>query len=60
MKVKYRLRKYSRKQLLFAVLDTVICGAVAVFAAMVKFYLTGETIIDNFALCVIYTLILTS
>ena len=60
MKVKYRLRKYSRKQLLFAVLDTVICGAVAVFAAMVKFYLTGDAIIANFALCVIYALILTS
>ena len=46
--------------MLFAVLDTVICGAVAVFAAMVKFYLTGDAIIANFALCVIYALILTS
>ena len=58
MKQRYRLRKYSRKQLLFAALDTVICAAVAVFASMIKFYLTGDAITVNFALCVIYALIL--
>ena len=50
MKQKYKTRKYSGKQLLFAVLDTVICAAVAVFAAMIKFYLTGDAIAVNFAL----------
>lgn len=58
MKQKYKTRKYSGKQLLFAVLDTVICAAVAVFAAMIKFYLTGDAIAVNFALCVIYALLL--
>ena len=58
MKQKYRIRKYDSKQLLFAVLDTVICAIVAVFAAMIKFYLTGVAITVNFALCAVYVLIL--
>ena len=58
MKQKYRIRKYDSKQLLFAVLDTVICAIVAVFAAMIKFYLTGVSITANFALCAIYVFVL--
>ncbi len=58
MKPMLKTRKYTRRQLLFAVLDTVICAAVAVFASMIKFYLTGSAITAEFALCVIYALIL--
>lgn len=60
MRPSHRIHKYDRKQLLFAALDTVICGIVAVFAIMIKLYLTGPAISVNFALCVIYAVILTA
>ncbi len=58
MKQTYKTRKYTGRQLLFAALDTVICAAVAVFVSMIKFYLTGDAITVNFALCVVYALVL--
>ena len=55
-----KFKKFTAKQLVRAVVDTLICGAIVIAASLIKFYLTGKAIDPVFWFSLIYLVMLVS
>lgn len=53
-----KFKKFTAKQLVRAVVETLICGAIVIVASLIKFYFTGDAVRPSFWFNLIYLIIL--